>query len=208
MADMERSALAENLHETEVVSADVSVGARPWADRGGWTEERVELLKKLWSDGLACSEIAAELGGTTRNAVIGKVHRLGLSGRAKNLSGLAPRPRKPRAQNRRRVLRSMLGVGFAAAAQFEADAEPEAELLEVPVEQRKTLLQINDKHCHWPVGDPASGNFYFCGGEAVEGKLGGGCQSSLIPYCEYHCRVAYQPYERRSMRYLRPSYRT
>jgi GcrA cell cycle regulator len=62
----------------------------------GWTEERVELLKKLWADGLSASQIAAQLGGVTRNAVIGKVHRLSLSGRAKQASG-APRPRKVRA---------------------------------------------------------------------------------------------------------------
>ena len=62
-----------------------------------WTDERVEQLKKLWSDGLSASQIAAELGGITRNAVIGKVHRLGLSGRTKAPSSSAPRPRKPRA---------------------------------------------------------------------------------------------------------------
>ena len=61
-----------------------------------WTDERVELLKKLWADGLSASQIAGELGGITRNAVIGKVHRLGLSGRAKSPSSAAPRPRKPR----------------------------------------------------------------------------------------------------------------
>ena len=61
-----------------------------------WTDERVETLKKLWTDGLSASQIAAELGGITRNAVIGKVHRLGLSGRAKSPSSAAPRPRKPR----------------------------------------------------------------------------------------------------------------
>jgi GcrA cell cycle regulator len=61
-----------------------------------WTDERVELLKKLWADGLSASQIAAELGGITRNAVIGKVHRLGLSGRAKSSSSTSPRPRKPR----------------------------------------------------------------------------------------------------------------
>ena len=59
-----------------------------------WTDERVETLKKLWTDGLSASQIAAELGGITRNAVIGKVHRLGLSGRAKSPSSAAPRPRK------------------------------------------------------------------------------------------------------------------
>ena len=62
----------------------------------GWTEERVELLKKLWADGLSASQIAAQLGGVTRNAVIGKVHRLGLSGRAKSPSSMVPRARKPR----------------------------------------------------------------------------------------------------------------
>ncbi len=59
-----------------------------------WTDERVETLKKLWTEGLSASQIAAELGGITRNAVIGKVHRLGLSGRAKSPSSAAPRPRK------------------------------------------------------------------------------------------------------------------
>ena len=62
----------------------------------GWTDERVELLKKLWQDGLSASQIAGELGGITRNAVIGKVHRLGLSGRAKSPSSTAPRTRRPR----------------------------------------------------------------------------------------------------------------
>ena len=62
-----------------------------------WTDERVELLKKLWADGLSASQIAGELGGITRNAVIGKVHRLGLSGRAKAPSSSVPRQRKPRA---------------------------------------------------------------------------------------------------------------
>ena len=64
-----------------------------------WTDERVELLKKLWSDGLSASQIAAELGGITRNAVIGKVHRLGLSGRAKSPSS-SRRGRASRARPR------------------------------------------------------------------------------------------------------------
>src|SRR5918999_5304444 len=62
-------------------------GERPM----NWTDERVELLKKLWADGLSASQIAAELGGITRNAVIGKVHRLGLSGRAQAPSSSVPR---------------------------------------------------------------------------------------------------------------------
>ena len=62
----------------------------------GWTEERVEQLRTLWTEGLSASQIARVLGGVTRNAVIGKVHRLGLSGRAKSPSSATPRPRKPR----------------------------------------------------------------------------------------------------------------
>ena len=62
-----------------------------------WTEERVENLKKLWGEGLSASQIAAELGGITRNAVIAKVHRLWLSGRAKSPTSSVPRPRKARA---------------------------------------------------------------------------------------------------------------
>src|SRR3979411_1351286 len=94
----------------------------------GWTEERVELLKKLWADGLSASQIAAELGGITRNAVIGKVHRLGLSGRAKSPSSSAPRPRKARTHTHmmRVSLPSIRGnTALAHAYDFEPEAEPE-----------------------------------------------------------------------------------
>ena len=147
----------------------------------GWTEERVEMLKKLWADGLSASQIAAELGGITRNAVIGKVHRLGLSGRAKSPSSSAPRPRKPRSSTMMRVPRAHIRGNTALA--YDYAVEPEPELIEIPVEQRKTLLQLNEATCHWPVGDPGSTDFFFCGGQANEGS----------PYCNYHSRVAYQP---------------
>ena len=144
-----------------------------------WTDERVELLKKLWADGLSASQIAGELGGITRNAVIGKVHRLGLSGRAKSPS--APRPRKARTGGMMRVPRTAMRGNTALAYDYEP--EPEPELIEIPVEQRKTLLQLNEKTCHWPIGDPGSPEFFFCGGETVND----------LPYCSYHSRVAYQP---------------
>jgi GcrA cell cycle regulator len=148
----------------------------------GWTDERVELLKKLWADGLSASQIAAELGGITRNAVIGKVHRLGLSGRAKSPSSASPRPRKPRAASQMlRVSRPAIRGNTALA--YDYDLEPEPELLEIPSEQRKTLLQLNEHTCRWPVGDPGSPEFYFCGGDT----------GNELPYCGYHCRVAYQP---------------
>ena len=146
-----------------------------------WTDERVALLTKLWADGLSASQIAAELGGITRNAVIGKVHRLGLSGRAKSPSSSAPRPRKARSSQMLRVSRPSIRGNNALA--YDYAVEPEPELIEIPIEQRKTLLQLNDATCRWPVGDPGSTDFFFCGGNSNEGS----------PYCSYHSRVAYQP---------------
>jgi GcrA cell cycle regulator len=163
----------------------------------GWTEERVELLKKLWADGLSASQIAAELGGITRNAVIGKVHRLGLSGRAKSPSSSSPRPRKPRSSSMIRVPRAHIRGNTALA--YDYVAEPEPELIEIPVEQRKNLLQLTEATCHWPVGDPGSTDFFFCGGQANDGS----------PYCNYHSRVAYQPAsERRRERQQRSAFRS
>jgi GcrA cell cycle regulator len=147
----------------------------------GWTDERVAQLTKLWADGLSASQIAAELGGITRNAVIGKVHRLGLSGRAKSPSSSSPRPRKARSSGMMRVSRPSMRGNTALA--YDYDLEPEPELIEIPMEQRKTLLQLNEKTCRWPVGDPGSVDFFFCGGEAA----------NELPYCSYHSRVAYQP---------------
>ena len=151
-----------------------------------WTDERVKLLKKLWSDGLSASQIAAELGGITRNAVIGKVHRLGLSGRAKSASSASPRQRKPRSSTHMlRIGRNAIRGNTALAPQYETDLEPEAEMIEniIPLGQRCTLLELNESKCRWPIGDPGSPEFFFCGGNTISG----------LPYCAYHSRVAYQP---------------
>ena len=150
-----------------------------------WTDERVELLKKLWTDGLSASQIAAELGGITRNAVIGKVHRLGLSGRAKSPTSAAPRPRKPRPPGMMRLARPAMRGNTALAPMYEQDVEAEPEMVEniIPIGQRCTLLELNEEKCHWPVGDPGQPDFYFCGGKTNTGT----------PYCGYHGRVAYQP---------------
>mgnify|MGYP001029224883 CR=1 FL=1 len=149
-----------------------------------WTDERVELLKKLWADGLSASQIAGELGGITRNAVIGKVHRLGLSGRAKSPSSSAPRPRKARpASHMVRVSRPAVRGNTALAYDYEVEAEPELVEAVIPLEQRRTLVQLTDATCRWPVGDPGSADFFFCGGQTKEDG----------PYCTHHSRVAYQP---------------
>jgi GcrA cell cycle regulator len=151
-----------------------------------WTDDRVEQLKKLWESGLSASQIAAELGNITRNAVIGKVHRLGLSGRAKSPSSSAPRQRKVRApQHMMRINRPMARGNTALAHAFEVEAEPDPVAFDnvVPMNQRRTLLELTEDTCHWPVGDPGSSEFFFCGGKALGG----------LPYCAHHSRVAYQP---------------
>ncbi|CAL8978592.1 GcrA cell cycle regulator [Rhodoplanes serenus] len=157
-----------------------------------WTDERVELLKKLWNDGLSASQIAAELGGITRNAVIGKVHRLGLSGRAKSPAAAVPRQRKPRAaQPMMRVARPAMrgNTALARAPMYEVEYEQEADAVAtvVPMGQRCTLLELGEGKCRWPVGDPGATDFFFCGGRTSDG----------LPYCTYHARIAYQPVDRR-----------
>ncbi len=154
----------------------------------GWTDERVELLKKLWSDGLSASQIAGELGGITRNAVIGKVHRLGLSGRAKSPSSSAPRVRKPRS-HMMRVSRPSLRGNSALALAYDLEPMPEPELIDniIPMGQRRTILELTEDTCRWPIGDPGEPEFHFCGRK----KCG------TLPYCEHHARMAYQPVQMR-----------
>jgi GcrA cell cycle regulator len=153
-----------------------------------WTDERVELLRKLWSEGLSASQIAGELGGVSRNAVIGKVHRLGLAGRAKAPSPSAGRPRKPRSsayifRSVRPVIRGNTALAARPIVQYEPEPEPELVENVIPIGQRCSILELNEEKCHWPIGDPGQPEFAFCGGKAVVGR----------PYCGYHVRIAYQP---------------
>lgn len=159
-----------------------------------WSEARVELLKKLWAEGLSASQIAAEMGGVTRNAVIGKVHRLGLSGRAKSPSSNAPRARKTPT----RAPSHPLGHGHghsirgntALAPMLRLDVDPFAEEapiprddVVVPMSERVTIMELRESMCRWPLGDPTKEEFRFCGGRSAIG----------MPYCAYHARIAYQP---------------
>ena len=150
----------------------------------GWTDERVELLKKLWLDGLSASQIAKQLGGVTRNAVIGKVHRLGLSGRAAPSQPTRPTfkaPRAPRpapAPQPRRV--------EAHAAHPAAPAQPQTPFVaEEP--GSATVLTLGAHMCKWPIGDPATDDFSFCGRRSETDG----------PYCPNHARIAYQPQQTR-----------
>ncbi len=174
-----------------------------------WTAERVELLTKLWADGLSASQIAGELGDVTRNAVIGKVHRLGLSGRAKPGGGTT-KTRKAPAPAARGITSTKPTVAEAIAAvapspvplpvqpttaganalkvepieaiQPEISPLPTSDIF-IPVSERASILTLNERTCKWPIGDPSSDDFYFCGRQSDGGT----------PYCAHHRSIAYQP---------------
>ena len=165
-----------------------------------WTDDRVEVLKKLWAEGLSASQIAMELGGVTRNAVIGKVHRLKLSGRGKT-SNVSSRPRQPRSSTNTSKPRQSSGGSIGnAALKMNPDARPDAapaprpsqfEELVIPFGERANITDLTEHTCRWPIGDPQSSEFHYCGRKSDEGS----------PYCSYHCRIAYQPTsERRQKR--------
>jgi GcrA cell cycle regulator len=139
-----------------------------------WTTERVALLKSRIDAGLSCAQIAREIG-VSRNAVIGKANRLGLS----RLKGLgAPRPertdapktQRPRLFSQHRILRALR-------------AEPLPATEEVAGMQRCSLLELHQGKCRWPISDPGAADFGFCGNSAVAG----------LSYCAAHARMAYQP---------------
>jgi len=181
-----------------------------------WTDERVELLKKMWTEGQSASQIAKELGGVTRNAVIGKVHRLGLSNRTGGASSTAPAA-APKAEPKAKAAPK---AAPAPVAQDDADDEPRtmsaapagvpsrkaivpagqplppqpsaneispealAKVNEVEKKAKKiSLMELTERTCKWPVGDPATPDFWFCGLPVQAGK----------PYCEAHVGVAFQP---------------
>lgn len=192
-----------------------------------WTDERVETLKRMWAEGQSASQIAKELGGVTRNAVIGKVHRLGLSNRnddtpeatapapevkpaapapaaaaapkpepapePKPAAAAAPEPRPEPAPetapavasnfNRRPIVPAGQPLPPQPSAN-EISPEALASVREVEKRARKlSLMELTERTCKWPIGDPATDKFWFCGLPSVAGK----------PYCEAHVGVAFQP---------------
>lgn len=161
-----------------------------------WTDEIVEQLKQHWMEGKSASQIAGLLGnGLTRNAVIGKVHRLGLAGRAKSPGSGAARPRRlPAPPNQHRIAPRLNSaaprmVRGATALALEALAEPEPQEFEsvvVPMSLRVTIIELKESMCRWPLGDPTSSEFRYCGSPTASG-----------PYCAYHAGLAYQPAQER-----------
>ncbi len=168
-----------------------------------WTDERIELLKKLWSDGLSASQIAGELGSVTRNAVIGKVHRLGLSGRAKTTAVQQPRVRKaaptrPTASSS--PSRSSMNSFMRGSTALKAEEIIVAEGMTMPsiipedvvvaMSRRVSIMELKEGVCRWPLGDPLAPDFVYCGSDCSIGT----------PYCGFHSNVAYQPSDRRGSR--------
>jgi len=182
-----------------------------------WSDERVELLKKMWGEGQSASQIAKELGGVTRNAVIGKVHRLGLSNRSgtgksadaskskadakpaakprakpskpatKPAAAEAPAPEAPAAPLMTRARAAIIPAGQRLPPQPSANEIDPAALAKVSEIEKKAkrlgLMELTERTCKWPVGDPATDDFWFCGLPVQAGK----------PYCEAHVGVAFQP---------------
>ena len=158
-----------------------------------WPDERVALLIKLWKEGLSAAQIAARLGnGITRNAVIGKLYRLGLSGRGKPATVSKPRPRRaatPRKTQARTAGNTALKAEPApAVARPKPQRKPVAiKLADIPQGERVTLLMLRENSCRWPSGDPGTESFTFCGRESRPDG----------PYCTDHAQIAYQPADRR-----------
>ena len=163
-----------------------SICARAPAGNGsGWNDARVDLLRKLWADGLSASQIAGRLGEVTRNAVIGKVHRLGLPLRGKTGRPRGYRPasrpvlRRPPAPKTPRPPRT---PAPAAAAFLPLPAQ-----LDLPLGERVTVRTLKPSHCRWPFGDPKLPGFHFCGRRKAEGH----------PYCSHHAVFAFNPAAKR-----------
>jgi len=140
---------------------------RLWETYMSWTDERISLLKKLWGEGKTAAEIAKELGGVTRNAVIGKAHRLKLSNRV-----------SPIQQNNKKPLVTAVKAPPPVSAEKKIQKIMEQDNLRKGID----MLDLGPRMCRWPLGDPREENFSFCGGHNVEG----------LPYCADHAKVAYQ----------------
>ena len=157
-----------------------------------WTDERVTLLRPLWEDGQSASKIAAQLGGVTRNAVIGKVHRLGLSGRVlKPVEDATAARRKPAQEVEIETAIAVVEVeapeplailSHRPAPDFPVPAA-KPEPVALAASQRVTIMDLRESMCRWPIGDPTTPEFGFCGARSITG----------LPYCTHHAQIAYQP---------------
>ena len=138
-----------------------------------WNEEKVEKLKELWGKGSTASQIAEIIGGISRNAVIGKAHRLNLSSKIKtrnasssqNFDNISEENSSKQRRGRKSKFQSLI---------IEKDFEPE---------NPKKLEELDESSCKWPIGHPEEQSFYFCGRSSLKD----------FSYCKLHLLYAYQP---------------
>ena len=170
-----------------------------------WTDERIKQLRQLWSEGQSASKIAEKLGGVTRNAVIGKIHRLGLSNRSENSENkiiTKKRGRPAKVKNTDNFQKQIDNSKNKKFSQINSDkfddlhvdgledaknTLPEATLANIAEleenAKKLNLMELTERTCKWPIGDPATENFWFCGHPSEQGK----------PYCSTHVSIAFQP---------------
>jgi len=139
-----------------------------------WTPEREEKLRELWKKGNTASQIANILGGTTRNAVIGKAHRLNLQARSKSKKITSKVNTENNVQTENK-----------SSPKIGRKAKFKALLLDKNFEEEnpKKLEELTDETCRWPIGHPHEENFYFCGRKSID----------KFPYCKLHVLYAFQP---------------
>jgi GcrA cell cycle regulator len=162
------------------------------AKRATWDSNRIELMTRCFQAGLSCSQIAGEIG-VTRNAVIGKLHRLGLmrpralaAAQVEQRRAAKLAPAKPRRSWRPKRSLSIATQHEMLTAAF---PEPRAPGGDIPILNGRgcTLLELGQGQCRWPISSPGATDFCFCGNEPVDG----------LSYCAGHARIAYRTSGRR-----------
>lgn len=181
-----------------------------------WTKEKIEQLQTLWEEGLSANQIANKLGNITRNAVIGKIYRLGLSGRSRKVSPISidipsnfrktehdnfelvdkPSQQNPPSSTCRNEEPSRTYT--LNPELFQEDTNPPDHPIDYKVEdclppentcRRIQLIDLKVNMCRWPIGDPSSPDFYFCGNKVKK----------TFPYCQYHLTIGYQRHAHRKL---------
>ena len=138
-----------------------------------WTEDKVNKLKELWGKGNTASQIAEIIGGISRNAVIGKAHRLNLSAKIKTRTATSNQSFENTLENKDKKRKRGRRSRFKSLI-IEKDFEPE---------NPKQLEELTENSCKWPIGHPDEKSFYFCGRSSLKD----------FSYCKLHLLYAYQP---------------